>query len=93
MLSLAEGMIVPALAVTPHAVDRYLERWRPALTDRDRAEHEIRWLLDHADADADAKEIQPYGVQVTYVARLGNRRLGVVVVDQEIRTVLPDLDA
>lgn len=96
------------MKVSEHAVDRYIERWRPTLLDRKRAEQELQQLI--IGAALINQEWQPYGLQFTFAACLGNRRVGLVVLTtfnqyepsrgdahdpttHELRTVLPDLGA
>lgn len=86
------------VAITAHAVDRYIERWRPTAS-REQAEQELRQLV--VDSTLNAHEWQPYGLQCTFAARLGDRWVGLVLVmvgvvawkqTFEMRTVLPDLE-
>lgn len=79
------------LTISEHAVDRYVERWRPTAT-RDQARDEIAVLI--ASSSHVTVEHQPYGSQAVRVARLGARPVHLVVVEAAgqlaVRTVLPE---
>jgi hypothetical protein len=66
--------------VDDHAIDRYIERWRPSVS-REQARDELR-MLDRISIPLCGEAIR--------AARLGDRFARLVYKDDRIHTVMPD---